>query len=64
MKREHAIAVCKQRTTALVELADGAKDAEWNELRAALVAAGVTILMRGIRDDKVCLDNPLAKGCK
>lgn len=63
MTREQAVALCKQRSTALVELADGAKEAEWSELRALLVAAGVTILMRGVRGHQECLDNPLAKGC-
>jgi hypothetical protein len=38
-------------------------ETEWKKLRAALVAAGVTIMLRGTRDDRVCLDNPLAKGC-
>jgi hypothetical protein len=63
MERKHAVALCKQRVAALVELGDGANESEWQELRTALVAAGVTIMMRGTRDDKICLDNPLAKGC-
>jgi hypothetical protein len=63
MKREQAVAVCKKRATALVELVDGVNESEWKKLRAALVAAGVAIMMRGTRDDRVCLDNPLAKGC-
>jgi hypothetical protein len=63
MQRAQAIARCKQRTGALVELAADADAAAWTELRAALVAAGVEVLMRGERNDKICLDNPLAKGC-
>ena len=63
MKREHAVALCKQRSTALVELSDEANQREWSELRTALVAAGVTILMRGLRGHQECRNNPLAKGC-
>lgn len=63
MERERAVSVCKQRSTVIVELADNANAAEWNELRSALVAAGVTVLMRGLRGHAECLDNPLAKGC-
>ena len=64
MGRGPAVAVCKQRSAALVELADGANEAEWKQLRAALVAAGVKILMRGApAGDGECANNPLAKGC-
>jgi hypothetical protein len=61
MKRDHAVAVCKRRSAALVELADGRERSR--VLRAALVAAGVPIMMRGVRGHEPCVDNPLAKGC-
>jgi len=64
--RGRALAICRQRSTALVEIVDEVMSREWDELRAALVGAGVTIMIRGARghaDHAECLDNPLAKGC-
>jgi len=62
MARTSAVARCKRRSAALVELADGANQAEWDQLHAALVSAGITILMRGAPGNDVC-HNALATGC-
>ena len=73
MKLEHAVALCKQRSAALVERGDGADEETWNKLRAGLRRAHVPIMLRGApaHDDdgspadpqNTCLGNPLAKGC-
>jgi hypothetical protein len=47
----------------VVALEDNAPADEWKMLQAALLRAGVPILMRGVVDDTECLNNPLAKGC-
>jgi hypothetical protein len=62
MPRASAVALCKRRSSALVDVADDANRAEWTQLRAALVSAGVTILMRGAPANDVCT-HPLATGC-
>lgn len=64
MKRAHAVAICKQRGTALVELAANADKREWSKLRAELEAASVPIHERGERDrNPDCDHRALAKGC-
>jgi hypothetical protein len=61
--REEAVAACKRTVCAVVALEDNAPADEWKMLQAALLRAGVPILMRGVVDDTECLNNPLAKGC-
>lgn len=61
--RDQAVALCKPRTEALVELGDDASDGQWQALRTALADAGVKILIRGPRGFDDCMSNPLAKGC-
>ncbi len=65
MPRTRAVALCKQRSAALVEIADGANERDWLRLRGDLDAAGVRILLRGSRghDEDGCRNNPLARGC-
>ena len=64
MERARVVAVCKQRSAALVEISDEARE-DWPRLRADLEAAGVRILIRGSRghDEDGCRNNPLARGC-
>lgn len=61
--RDEAVALCKRTAGATVILEDGAPLGTWRELREALQAVGVTIYLRGPLTDRVCLENPLAKGC-
>ncbi len=61
--RDQVVERCKPRAEALVEVAGDASDDQWRELRTALEAAGVRILMRGPRGLDDCSSNPLAKGC-
>ena len=61
--REQAVAACKRTVCALVAIEDNAPAGEWEKLQAALIRAGIPILMRGVVNDTECLNNPLAKGC-
>jgi hypothetical protein len=61
--REQAVAACKRTACAVVAIDDDALAGEWEKLQAALLRAGIPILMRGVVDDTECLNNPLAKGC-
>jgi hypothetical protein len=63
MTRDQAVVKCKQTSGASVMVADDAAPNVWSELRGQLERAHVKIYMRGIIDDRVCMDNPLAKGC-
>jgi hypothetical protein len=60
---ERAVTVCRKREAAVVIVADDAPPEAWPRLRARLEREHVRILMRGTIDDRMCLDNPLAKGC-
>lgn len=60
---DEALSLCKRTAGATVTLEDGAPLSLWRELREELQAVGVTIYLRGPLDDRVCLENPLAKGC-
>jgi hypothetical protein len=61
--RAEAVAACKRTACAVVALEDNAPADEWKKLQAALVRAGIPMLMRGVVNDTECLNNPLAKGC-
>ena len=47
MTREAAVAACKQTDGALVTVTGDARQGDWDELRAALEAAGVQLFMKG-----------------
>jgi hypothetical protein len=47
MKREEAVAACKATEGALVTVTGDARQGDWDELRAALEAAGVQIFTKG-----------------
>jgi hypothetical protein len=64
MSRDQAIAKCKRTSGALVNIADDAQPTAWPALRRELERAHVKVYMRGVVDDRICLDNPLAKGCQ
>ncbi|HEY5949723.1 MAG TPA: hypothetical protein VIV40_29715 [Kofleriaceae bacterium] len=49
MKREDAVAACKQTEGALITVTGDARQGDWDDLRAALEAAGVKIFTRGDR---------------
>jgi hypothetical protein len=49
MKRDEAVAACKQTEGALITVTGDARQGDWDELRAALERAGVQIFKRGDR---------------
>lgn len=49
MKREEAVAACKQTEGALVTVTGDARQGDWDDLRTALEGAGVQIFTRGDR---------------
>ncbi len=49
MSLDDAIAVCSNRSAVLVELADDADQSVWSQLDAAMTAAKVPVLHRGLR---------------
>jgi hypothetical protein len=49
VKREEAVAACKQTEGALVTVTGDARQGDWDDLRTALDAAGVQIFTRGDR---------------
>ena len=49
MKRDAAVAACKQTEGALVTVTGDARQGDWDELRGDLEAAGVKIYTRGDR---------------
>lgn len=49
VKRDEAVAACKQTEGALITVTGDARQGDWDELRAALEGAGVSIFTRGDR---------------
>jgi len=54
---------CKESAGAVVTVTDDAPAGAWPALESKLTSVHVRIFMRGLIDDRVCLANPLAKGC-
>src|SRR5262245_30909888 len=64
MSRAAAITICKRRAGATVVLEEDAPKATWDQIRAELEHAHVSILMRGrIAPPWECIDNPFATTC-
>jgi hypothetical protein len=49
VKRDEAVAACKQTEGALITVTGNARQGDWDELKAALTDAGVQIFTRGDR---------------
>ncbi len=49
MKRDEAVAACKQTEGALITVTGDARQGDWDDLRTALEGAGVQIFKRGDR---------------
>jgi hypothetical protein len=49
MKREEAVAACKQTEGALVTVTGDARQGDWDELRTSLEDAGIKVFTRGDR---------------